>query len=64
MQTFYAFGWESQLLETGFLVCFLCPLLSSSPWRAPPPPAVLWLLRWLAFRVMIGGAAPARGYFY
>src|SRR5262245_2809174 len=25
-QLFYGYGWESQLLETGFLAIFLCPL--------------------------------------
>ncbi|KRX01187.1 hypothetical protein PPERSA_03691 [Pseudocohnilembus persalinus] len=29
-QTWYSFGWESQLLETGFLTIFLSPLFSSS----------------------------------
>ena len=24
--TFYAYGWESQILETGFLCLFLCDL--------------------------------------
>lgn len=26
-QTWYSFGWESQLLETIFLTCFTCPLI-------------------------------------
>src|SRR5437764_7698986 len=41
-QTFYAFGWESLLLETGFLAAFLGP--------AP----ILWLFRWLLFRLEFG----------
>ena len=36
-----AFGWEIQLVETGFLCIFLCPLLDGRPFpRRPPPPAV------------------------
>jgi hypothetical protein len=35
-QTFYAFGWEIQLVETGFLCIFLCPLLDGRPFPAPP----------------------------
>jgi xanthosine utilization system XapX-like protein len=55
-QTFYAFGWESLLLETGFLVAFLGPV------RAAPPAVVLWLLRWLLFRVELGaGLIKLRG---
>ncbi|KAI4795807.1 hypothetical protein KUCAC02_029640, partial [Chaenocephalus aceratus] len=39
-QLWYSFGWESQLLETGFLSIFLCPLwtLSQVPPRCPPLP--------------------------
>jgi hypothetical protein len=47
-QTFYAFGWESLLLEAGFLAIFLGPAST-----APPTP-ILWLLRWLLFRVEFG----------
>ena len=47
-QTFYAFGWESLLLEAGFLAIFLGPAST-----APPTP-ILWLLRWLVFRVEFG----------
>jgi hypothetical protein len=56
-QIFYAYGWELQLLETGFLAIFLCPLrsISSLP-RTATPRLVVWLLRWLIFRVMIGAA--------
>ena len=57
-QLFYGYGWESQLLETGFLAIFLCPLRSVRPLRAPPPPlAVIWLFRWLIARIMLGAAA-------
>jgi hypothetical protein len=62
-QTFYAFGWELQLFETGFLCIFLCPLLDARPFaRRPPPAAVVWLLRWLAARIMWGaGLIKLRG---
>jgi hypothetical protein len=62
-QDFYAFGWELQLVETGFLCIFLCPLLDGRPFprRAPPRP-VIWLLRWLIMRVMWGaGLIKLRG---
>ena len=62
-QIWFSFGWEFQLLETGFLAIFLCPLLEGRPFpRTPPPQAVFWLLRWLAFRIMIGaGLIKLRG---
>jgi hypothetical protein len=56
-QIFYGYGWETQLLETGFLAVFLCPARSVRPF--PPsatPKIVVWLLRWLVFRVMLGAA--------
>src|SRR5262245_42864787 len=56
-QTFYAFGWESQLAETGFLCIFLCPALDARPFpRRAPPRVVIWLLRWLIVRIMLGSA--------
>ena len=51
---FLAFQWDNLLLETGFLAIFLAPLqlwprLSRA---APPSRLVLWLLRWLLFKLM------------
>jgi len=62
-QDFYGFGWETQLVETGFLCIFLCPLLDPRPFPLRPPPApVIWLLRWLIIRVMWGaGLIKLRG---
>uniref|UniRef100_A0ABM5F0R9 Lipase maturation factor n=2 Tax=Pogona vitticeps TaxID=103695 RepID=A0ABM5F0R9_9SAUR len=63
-QIWYSFGWESQLLETGFLAIFLCPLwtLSQLPKRTPPSRIVIWGYRWLIFRIMLGaGLIKIRG---
>jgi Lipase maturation factor len=62
-QDWYGYGWELQLLETGFLAIFLCPLFDPRPFpRREPPVAVIWLFRWLAFRVMLGsGLIKIRG---
>jgi lipase maturation factor len=62
-QTFYGFGWELQLAETGFLCVFLCPLLDPRPFPGRPVPrAIVWLLRWLAIRIMWGaGLIKLRG---
>ena len=56
-QDWYGYGWEIQLLETGFLAIFLCPLLDARPFpRREPPLVVIWLFRWLIFRLMLGSA--------
>jgi hypothetical protein len=56
-QDWYGYGWEIQLLETGFLAIFLCPLLDGRPFpKREPPLVVLWLFRWLIFRAMLGAA--------
>jgi hypothetical protein len=56
-QDWYGYGWEIQLLETGFLAIFLCPLLDGSPFPGREPPiVVIWLFRWLIFRIMVGAA--------
>ena len=62
-QDWYSYGWEIQLLETGFLAIFLCPLLDGRPFpRRPPPTVVFWLFRWLIFRIMLGaGLIKLRG---
>jgi Lipase maturation factor len=62
-QIWYGYGWEIQLLETGFLAIFLCPLLDGRPFpRTPPPILVMWLFRWLGFRIMVGaGLIKLRG---
>ncbi|HKU40515.1 MAG TPA: lipase maturation factor family protein [Polyangiales bacterium] len=63
-QDFYGYGWEILLLEAGFLACFLAPLRSILPLAAARPVAqpVIWLQRWLVFRVMFGaGMIKIRG---
>jgi hypothetical protein len=62
-QIWYGYGWEIQLLETGFLSIFLCPLLDARPFpKSRPPILVIWLFRWLGFRIMIGaGLIKLRG---
>ena len=55
-QVFYSFGWETLLLEAGFLAVFL-----GSNDVAPPTP-IIWLFRWLLFRVEFGaGLIKMRG---
>ncbi|MBV8572687.1 MAG: lipase maturation factor family protein, partial [Acidobacteriaceae bacterium] len=55
-QTFYAFGWESILLEA----CFFAIFLGGS--RAVPQPIPIYLFRWLLFRIMFGaGLIKLRG---
>jgi uncharacterized membrane protein YhdT len=54
--TFYGFGWESLLLEAGFLAIFLGNAEIAPPWL------VLLAFRWLAFRVEFGaGLIKLRG---
>ncbi len=62
-QTFYGYGWEILLLEAGFLGIFLVPALDPRPRaRAVPPLPVIWLYRWLVFRLMFGaGLIKIRG---
>src|SRR3954454_4345937 len=54
--TFYGFGWESQLCETGLVAVFLRNA------HFAPPFLVLVLFRWIAFRVEFGaGLIKLRG---
>lgn len=63
--SFYQYGWESQLLETGFLCIFLCEMWPSWNYKrngTRPSTIVLWLFRWLCFRISIGaGLIKVRG---
>ncbi|MBI3273792.1 MAG: lipase maturation factor family protein [Candidatus Colwellbacteria bacterium] len=55
-QTFYAFGWESMLLEAGFYAIFLGDL------KTAPSVIMIWLFNWMLFRTMFGaGLIKLRG---
>ena len=55
-QTFYGFGWESLLLETGFFAIFL------GGSTVTPNMLLVWIWRWTLFRVMFGaGLIKLRG---
>lgn len=55
-QVFYGFGWESMLLEAGFLTIFL----GSN--KTAVPITIIFLLRWMLFRVEFGaGLIKLRG---
>ncbi|EWS79709.1 lipase maturation factor family protein [Brachybacterium phenoliresistens] len=55
-QRFYGFGWESMLLETGFVVAFL------GSHAVAPPLLVILFLRWLLLRLEFGaGMIKMRG---
>jgi uncharacterized membrane protein YphA (DoxX/SURF4 family) len=54
-QDFLSFQWDVLLLEAGFLAIFLVPgrhLRPRSPRQSAPSRILLWLLRWLLFRLM------------
>jgi len=56
---FLSFQWDILLLETGFLAIFLAPRrwLPKLSRETPPSLTVLWLLRWLLFRLMFMSGA-------
>lgn len=63
-QTWYSFGWESQLLESGFISIFMVPLFSLRMMNAKSPPSFVSILlfRWLIVRIMLGaGLIKIRG---
>jgi len=63
-QTWFSFGWESQLLEMTFLTAFMCPFLSLSAFPKATPMPLLCIVgfRWLLFRIMLGaGLIKIRG---
>ena len=62
-QLWWSFGWEIQLLETTVIAACLVHPWDPRPLRAPPPPAIaIVLMRWLAFRIMLGaGLIKLRG---
>jgi lipase maturation factor len=55
-QAFYGFGWETMLLEAGFLAIFL------GDEKTAPSLITIFLLRWMLFRIMFGaGLIKLRG---
>lgn len=62
-QTWFAFGWEIQILETTLLAAVLAHPWDPRPLRAPSPTTTsIVLMRWLAFRIMLGaGLIKLRG---
>jgi hypothetical protein len=61
-QIFYGYGWEIQLLETGLLTVFMCPVTSVRPFARAPPLLTIFLARWLIARIMLGaGLIKLRG---
>lgn len=61
-QVFWGYGWEIQLLETGMIAVFLCPMREWRPLASAPPLSAIWLMRWLVVRVMLGaGLIKLRG---
>jgi hypothetical protein len=62
-QLWFSFGWEIQILETTVVAACLVHPWDPRPLRAPaPPPLAILLMRWLAFRIMLGaGLIKLRG---
>jgi len=63
-QLFYGYGWEMMMIEAGFLAIFIAPPLEARLTSAKdePPRVLLWLVRWMLFRVMFGaGMIKLRG---
>jgi hypothetical protein len=62
-QLWFSFGWEIQILETTVIAACLVHPWDPRPLRAPaPPPLAIVLMRWLAFRIMLGaGLIKLRG---
>jgi predicted DCC family thiol-disulfide oxidoreductase YuxK len=57
-QVFLHFQWDALLLEAGFLAILLAPWRLRSRLSGDPPPSrpMLWLARWLLFRLMFCSA--------
>jgi lipase maturation factor 1 len=58
-QEFLSFQWDILLLESGFLAVFLAPLQlrPGIEREAAPPITIVWLFRWLLFRLMFSSGA-------
>jgi hypothetical protein len=62
-QLFYAYGWEIQTLELGFLLIWLTPFWDARPFpKREPPLPIIWLFRFFLFRFYLGsGLIKLRG---
>lgn len=62
-QLWFSFGWELQILETTVIAALLVHPWDPRPLAAPAPPrTAIVLMRWLAFRIMLGaGLIKLRG---
>jgi hypothetical protein len=56
-QVFYSFQWDALLLETGFAAILLAPWGLRPSYSAPIPRVMLWVFRFLIFRLMIESGA-------
>lgn len=58
-QEFLSYQWDILLLETGFLAIFLAPLQlrPSLVQEVEPPRPIVWLMRWLLFRLVFSSGA-------
>ena len=63
-QLWFSFGWESQILETGFLAIWIVPFftISQLPENTKPSFLAIYGYRWLITRIMLGaGLIKIRG---
>ena len=61
-QRWFSFGWESQLLETGFLAIWIVPGFSLNKWIYKPNWLPIFGYRWFITRIMLGaGLIKIRG---
>lgn len=56
-QEFMGYQWENLLLESGFLAIFLAPISLTVGRGERPPALVIFLFRWLIFRLMFMSGA-------
>jgi hypothetical protein len=54
---FLSYQWDTLLLETGVLACFLAPWRLRPRWASPVPLFPLWALRFLLFRLVFTSGA-------
>ncbi len=56
-QLWYSYGWEIQLIETGFIAIFFVPFFNWKPFpKTKPNIFIIWLFRLLAFKIYLGAS--------